>query len=185
MSIYITSDLHFNHNKDFIYKVRGFDSVYDMNEIIVNNWNSIIDPEDDVYVLGDLMLGNNEDGIKLIKQLKGNIHIILGNHDTDQRIELYNDCYNVVEIVYATLLKYKGYTFYLSHYPTLTSNVDDKGLKHRVINLCGHTHTKDKFEHMSLGTIYHCEVDAHDMKPVNLDTIIKDLEDFRFVKWSR
>ena len=183
--IYISSDLHLNHNRDFIFKFRGFDSVYDMNEAIINNWNSIVKPEDNVYILGDLMLGDNEAGIKLIKQLKGNIHIILGNHDSDPRIELYNTCSNVVETVYATLLKYDGYTFYLSHFPALTSNVGDKGLKRRIINLCGHTHTKDKFEHMSLGTIYHCELDAHNMKPVSIDTVIKDLENFKFVKWSR
>ena len=180
---FYASDLHFGHNKDFIYKLRGFDSVYDMNEAIINNWNSIVNPDDDVYVLGDLMLGDNEAGVKLIKQLKGNIHIILGNHDSDPRIELYNQCYNVVEVCYATMLKYNGFNLYLYHYPVLCSNVGDKGLKHRIISLCGHTHTKDKFENMNLGYIYHCELDAHDMKPVSIDEIIRDLTNFKFVKF--
>ena len=80
--IYFTSDLHFGHDKPFLYEPRGFTNIYDMNNAIFRNWNSIVTEEDDVYVLGDLMLNNNEGGIWLIKRLRGRIHIILGNHDT-------------------------------------------------------------------------------------------------------
>ena len=38
-NIFITSDLHFNHDKDFIWKERGFSNVNEMNEAIVKNWN--------------------------------------------------------------------------------------------------------------------------------------------------
>lgn len=176
--IWITSDLHLNHDRPFIYQARGFDSVYDMNDTIIRNWNSVVSPDDDVYVLGDLMLNNN-DAIKIIKNLKGNIHIILGNHDTDERVRLYNSCWNVVEICYATVIKYNGYHFYLSHYPTICSNHDDdKPLRKRMINLCGHTHTTDRFIDMDKGLIYHVELDAHDMKLVSIDEIIKDLESY-------
>ena len=72
--IYFSSDLHFNHNKEFLYKPRGFDSVDAMNITIVNNWNSIVTDEDDVYILGDLMLGDNELGISLLKKLNGKLH---------------------------------------------------------------------------------------------------------------
>ena len=63
MSIFVTSDLHFCHDRDFLYEPRGFKSVHEMNEAIVKNWNSIIQPEDDVYVLGDLMLNDNDRGL--------------------------------------------------------------------------------------------------------------------------
>ena len=87
--IYFSSDLHFNHNKDFLYKPRGFDSIDAMNMAVVSNWNSVVTNEDDVYILGDLMLGDNEAGISLLKMLNGKLHIILGNHDTESRRELY------------------------------------------------------------------------------------------------
>ena len=77
--IYFSSDLHFNHNKEFLYKPRGFDSVDAMNITIVNNWNSIVTDEDDVYILGDLMLGDNELGISLLKKLNGQTECVTWN----------------------------------------------------------------------------------------------------------
>ena len=75
--IYLTSDLHFGHNKDFLYKPRGFDSIQQHDEQIIKNWNEIITDEDEIYILGDLMLNDNEYGLKCLKQLKGKIHVIL------------------------------------------------------------------------------------------------------------
>ena len=103
--IYFTSDTHFNHDKEFCWKIRGFNSVEEMNETIKNNWNNIVTEEDEVYLLGDVMLGDYQKGINIVSQLKGKIHIILGNHCTQNRIALYQTLPNVVEIVYSTLIK--------------------------------------------------------------------------------
>ena len=45
-----------------------------------------------------------------------------------------------------------------------------------MINLCGHAHTLDRFTDFDKGLIYHCEVDAHDNKPVLLDDIIQEIK---------
>lgn len=177
--IWLTSDWHFGHDREFLWRPRGFESIYEMNKALIQNYNELIAPEDDVYFLGDAMLGNNDVGISFIKQLKGNIHLIRGNHDTDVRMDIYNHCYNIVEICEGKFLKYKNYHFYLSHYPCIVSNYDkDKPLKSRTISLCGHSHTKDKFMDMDKGLIYHCEVDAHDNKPVLIDNIIQDIKEY-------
>ena len=176
--IYLSSDLHFFHDKEFIYKPRGFENVLDMNETILKNWNNTVSEDDEVYLLGDLMLGDNNKGIELIKQLNGKIHVILGNHDTQTRKNMYLECHNIIEICYATQIKYKGYNFYLSHYPTLTANLDESApIKARVINLCGHSHIKNRFKDMDKGLIYHVEVDCHNNFPVLLDDIIKECSD--------
>ena len=177
--IYASSDLHFCHNRGFIYEPRGFKSVHEMNETIVKNWNSVVNPEDDVYLLGDIMLNDNETGIKLLKSLKGNIHIIRGNHCTDARVQLYSQCWNVVEIMgYADILKYNGYRFYLSHYPTIVSNYDDdKPLKAKVINVCGHQHTQDPFVDWNKGIIFHAEVDSNNCYPWNIEDIIQKIKE--------
>ena len=183
--IFVTSDLHFCHDKAFLYEPRGFHSVREMNAAIVKNWNNVVNPEDDVYVLGDLMLNDNEEGARLLSMLHGHLHIILGNHDTKARIELYKQSPNVVEVCDAKRLDYLGYHFFLCHYPTLTSNHDsDKPLAARLISLCGHTHTPDRFCDWDKGYIYHCELDAHNNYPEMLENIIVDLqkkiqEDFR------
>lgn len=177
--IFITSDLHFCHNKPFLYEPRGFTNIYEHDSIIIKNWNSVVDIDDDVYVLGDLMLNNNELGITNIKNLKGKIHVVRGNHDSKNRIALYQDCYNIVEITEGQFLKYGKYHFYLSHYPCLTSNHDmDKPLKVRIISLCGHRHDKNKFCEMDKGLIYHTELDAHNCYPVLIDNIIEDIKSF-------
>lgn len=182
--IFVCSDLHFNHDRQFVWGVRGFNSVEEMNEAIIERHNSKVNPEDEVYICGDLCLGGCVEGITarnqaLIERLNGRIHIILGNHDTPARIEMYRMCKNVVEVVYATMIHYRGYHFYLSHFPTLTANLDDdKPLKARVINICGHSHAEDKFIDMDKGLIYHAELDAHSCYPVLLDTIIEDIKYF-------
>lgn len=60
---WFSSDLHFGHNKDFIYQARGFNSIEEHDKAIVDNWNSIVDEDDDVYLLGDLMLNSDDAGI--------------------------------------------------------------------------------------------------------------------------
>ena len=177
MSLFVTSDLHLNHDKEFLYRSRGFSSIEEMNRAVVNNFNSILDSDDDMYILGDLMLVDNS-AVQLIKKIKKkNIHIIRGNHDSDSRIELYRNCWNVVEICDAKFLRYGKYHFFLSHYPALTSNWDkDKKLSLKMINLCGHTHTQDKFVDFDKGLIYHCELDAHECKPVSIEKVIEDIK---------
>lgn len=174
--IWLTSDTHFGHDREFIWGPRGFKNVWENDKIIIENWNSVVGPDDDVYHLGDIMLGDNEHGIRCLNQLKGNIHIIRGNHDTDTRMNLYGHCWNVVELCEAKYLKYGKYSFYLSHYPTITTNLDDHGkLSRMLLNLYGHTHQKTNFYNEMPGC-YHVGVDSHNCTPVLLDDIIKDIK---------
>lgn len=175
--VWVTSDWHFGHNKDFLFGSRGFANIEEMSKQIIKNYNEVVSYNDDIFFLGDAMLNDNDFGMSCIRQLKGNIHMILGNHDTAVRENLYADLYNVVEVCYARPLRYKGYNFWLSHYPSLCGNHDeDKPLNRRVISLCGHTHTEDKWIDWNKGLIYHCEVDAHNLYPVEIDQILEDIK---------
>ena len=179
--IYVTSDTHFCHNKPFIYEDRGFKSIEEMNDTIIENWNKLVKPDDTVIHLGDVMLNDNEQGIKCLESLNGKITIIIGNHDTNQRINLYKSAKNVTNVEFGSRLNYKGYSFFCSHYPSICSNFDmDAPLKKQVINLCGHSHTVNHFADMDKdkGYIYHCELDAHNMYPVSIDTIIYNVNSF-------
>lgn len=176
MAIFIVSDLHLGHDKPFIYGARGFENVEDMNEAIIRNWNEVVEEEDDVYILGDLVMGE-ERNLHLLRRLNGYFHIARGNHDSDNRWRFYGWHPNTVEVANSLYLSYDGYKFYLTHYPTITTRADaGKPLKKCLVNLCGHTHTKDPFEDWGIGMIYHCELDAHDCAPVRLEDIIADLK---------
>ena len=121
--IYLCSDLHFCHNKPFLYEPRGFQTVQEMNEAIIKNFNEVMDWTDKLYILGDCFLNDNEEGLKLMKRLPGEKYIVYGNHDTDTRKVLMGEV-GFHCLGYAHVLKYNGFNFYLSHYPTLTSNMD-------------------------------------------------------------
>ena len=175
MEIWFSSDTHFGHNQEFLYKPRGFSSVKEMNETIISNWNSVVKPEDITYLLGDIMLGDNEMGLDCVRQLNGQIFLIWGNHCTDNRKNLlFNDeriRHKVCGGFYAHCFKYKKTTFYLSHYPTLTAY-----FAQNVINLHGHTHQRTNFLNPTNPFMYHVGVDSHNCTPVHIEEIITDIK---------
>ena len=181
MAIFVTSDWHFNHDKDFVYQPRGCHSVEEMNDMIIRRHNSLVHPNDEVYVLGDLILGGNgklEEGIHLIEQMNGQLHIIRGNHDTDTRWTAYAQLYpKVVELNTAQFLKVGKYHFFLCHFPAATANYDDnKPWAKKTVCLCGHSHTLDKYKDIQMGA-YHVDIDAHFGFPTSIEEIIEDLKE--------
>ena len=59
---------------------------------------------------------------------------------------------------------------------TLTSNLDGGcSLKQRILNLFGHTHSKEKF-YQDNPTMYNVALDAHNNTPVSIDQIIEDIK---------
>lgn len=146
-----------------------------MNEDYVRKWNITVDNDDDVYVLGDLMLGDKSN-IEFIKRLKGRIHIVLGNHDTPTRETMYKELPNVVEVAWAIKLDYRKYHFYMSHFPTLTGNLEKEYLRQMTLNLYGHTHQNTNF-YEDRPYCFHVGVDSHNGYPVNLDDIIMMMND--------
>lgn len=174
--IFLTSDLHINHDRAFIYAPRGFQSVQEMNEALVQRWNEVVGPDDEVYMLGDAMLGDSESALEYMRQLNGAIHIVLGNHDTDNREKLYYSLPNVVEVALAAKLKYKKHHFFMTHYPCMTGNLEKESLTQCTCNLYGHTHQKTNF-YNDIPFMYHVGVDSHNCYPVLLDDIIKEMHE--------
>lgn len=174
--IFFTSDLHLGHDRGFIYKPRGFSSIEEHDFKLAENWNSKINDDDYVYILGDLMLGDNKEGILKLEKLNGKFIILLGNHDTLTREKLYRQLNKVMEVSYATKIKFEGYHFYCSHYPTITANLNETDLKAMTLNLHGHTHSLEIFENDN-PYMYNVALDAHSMCPVEITQVIKDIKD--------
>lgn len=79
---YYIADNHFfhgalNHKMD----CRGFDSEEEMNEYMIEKWNSRVKKKDEVVILGDFSLGGVEETKALLERLQGKLFLILGNHD--------------------------------------------------------------------------------------------------------
>jgi calcineurin-like phosphoesterase family protein len=88
-NIFVTADTHFYHKNIITKAERPFDSIEEMNEAIISNWNSTVTNNDLIYHLGDFMMGisikiadESFNKMKeLVGRLRGNIRLISGNHD--------------------------------------------------------------------------------------------------------
>lgn len=82
--LFLTSDTHWGHNKEFIYQKRGFKSIEEHDETLIQRWNETVRPEDHVIHLGDFVVGAGKDSEKIVRKilsrLNGKISLILGNH---------------------------------------------------------------------------------------------------------
>jgi calcineurin-like phosphoesterase family protein len=81
MNTFFTSDLHFGHARVIEYSNRPFKNVDEMDEALVANWNAVVQPNDTVYLVGDVSFHRHEKTLALLSRLQGNIGLILGNHD--------------------------------------------------------------------------------------------------------
>ena len=51
--IFFTADTHFNHSNIINLYGRSFSNVGQMNETLIKNWNSCINTNDEIYILGE------------------------------------------------------------------------------------------------------------------------------------
>lgn len=63
-------------------EARGFSSAEEMNEALIEAWNSTVSDKGDlVYHLGDVTFGGREESATVLKRLNGQKHFVRGNHD--------------------------------------------------------------------------------------------------------
>lgn len=174
--IWFTSDWHIGHDKEFLYKPRGFTNIFDHDTAVIKNMNEVISWNDELWILGDLALGiNKTEWDRVYYNIKcQNIKFIIGNHDTDKKMDKYIDEYKFDLCGYANMIKAsKTKRLYLSHYPTITDNFDDE-IRSHTINLYGHTHQKTNFFNDN-PYMYHVGLDSHNMYPVSIEQILEDI----------
>lgn len=179
--VFFTADLHLGHNQPFIYNKRGFGSVEEHDAAIIDNINRNVAATDNLYILGDLMLGDNNKGIQALGQIRcENVFVIPGNHDTRARLRLYEEELGFVILGNAHLMKAAKRSFMLSHYPMATANFDDdKKTWERVYNLCGHTHYPYKIDPATRSI--QIGVDAWNNQPVGLEEVKNLIVDYAAV----
>lgn len=158
--IWFTADLHFDHAKILTHQDRGVETVEEMNERIVENWNAVVANRDEVWVLGDFFLGRAVDAGGWFHALNGRKHLVVGNHDSKavQRLP-----WSSVDVLREW--RQKPHRAVLCHYPLLTW----AAAHHGVWMLHGHSHgslTSTRTTRMDVG------VDCHpEFRPFNLTEI--------------
>lgn len=78
---FFTADLHFGHKNIIRYDNRPFFTVGEMDNALIDNWNSVVRDKDDVYILGDVSWYPGHETASLLNVLKGRKHLVVGNHD--------------------------------------------------------------------------------------------------------
>lgn len=79
--ILYTGDLHFGHAAVIRFDNRPFDTIEEMDQALINYWNSRVRGDDTVYIVGDLCYRSEHPAEWYLQQLKGKKYLILGNHD--------------------------------------------------------------------------------------------------------
>lgn len=166
-NIWFTSDTHFDHKNVIRFCDRPFETVEEMNEALIANFNECVRPEDTVYHLGDFSFAR--DPAQVFRRLNGNKHLLLGNHDWKREKQLRKLPWGWIKDVY--FLRYgkgKSEKIWLSHFAHRTW----PSSHHGTIHLHGHSHgdLPDHNRSTDVG------VDAWDYKPVHLDTILRRMK---------
>lgn len=173
--IYYTSDLHLGNNNIIEHENRPWNSVEEMNQALINNWNSRVTDEDTVYVLGDFCFKGATRSIEYLEQLNGHIHLLRGNHDyfyNQKSFELWkwnSDKGNEVHLEGQYKHGMDGkHEVILCHYPILYWENMERG----SIHLYGHVHTYRDCSAMAPNS-YNVGVDANNYYPVTLEELLE------------
>ena len=81
MAVWFTADLHLGHENIIRYCDRPFGSVDEMDRALIERWNEVVEPTDEVWVLGDVALGPIAQTLPLVGELHGRKLLLSGNHD--------------------------------------------------------------------------------------------------------
>ena len=134
MRIFVTADLHFNHkniltskrdgNGKLVHAGRPFTFKEEMNEVLIQNWNNRVTPEDAVFVLGDVSFGGTYETIDLCSRLNGIKVLVMGNHDRKWTKTFCKRCgFDFVfkhyfrYYTFSKIVKYESIKVFLTHEP--------------------------------------------------------------------
>lgn len=78
--IFFTSDLHFGHQNIIRFCNRPWKTTDEMEEALIENWNSVVTDDDIVFDLGDFAFAPNSKWKEILGELNGQHHLIVGNH---------------------------------------------------------------------------------------------------------
>lgn len=205
MTIWFTSDPHYFHANVIKYCNRPFgskaewdagqfnqDTIIEMNETMIRNWNEVVKPEDEIYCLGDFSLAFRP--VELYSsRLMGKKYLIPGNHDfchgankksrnpenKAKWISKYREHgWTVLPEFNTRFFEGLGWVN-LTHMPYKGDSTDERFQNWRMADdgkvlLCGHIHSHWLTKSTSNGTLMvNVGVDVWNMKPVSLEQLVE------------
>jgi calcineurin-like phosphoesterase family protein len=177
--IYYISDTHFGHDNIIRHCSRPFKNADEMDAALISNWNERVSHDDTVYVLGDFLFrAVNRTLPEYVNELKGEKHLILGNHDrywsrTYPPREYFETVNDILEI------KDEGRRVVLCHFPIISWNDREHGSFH----IHGHIHNSTNADFWPLlrdnPHILNAGVEINNYAPVTFDELVKNNAEFK------
>jgi calcineurin-like phosphoesterase family protein len=165
MKQFVISDLHLGDLGIINFENRPFSSLEGYENTLINNWNSVVSNEDEVFILGDTSQYSQDKTKDIINQLNGRKILVLGNHDRDR------DClwwigsgFNSVS-EFPIILPDKHIV--MSHEPPTYYNN-----KSHYFYIYGHVHTCEMYQDITSHSACVC-VERIDYKPIEIDILIQ------------
>jgi calcineurin-like phosphoesterase family protein len=156
MARFFSSDHHFDDDRFNLF-YRPFKTVQEQEDYLVERWNSVVGPDDEVYHIGDF--ATTDRGLEVVSRLNGTIHLIMGNYDDPRPLDRLNELFfSVKNSCMLTLTN--GRKVILNHYPSRASRYE--------FNIVGHIHGLWKVQRNMINV----SCDAWHFTPVSEDQII-------------
>lgn len=156
--VWVWSDLHFGHKNIIRFSDRPFPDIPTMDEMLIQNFNEFVAPEDSSIWVGDVAFYNDERANSILHRCNGYKILVIGNHDF-QKKNLKKLHFDEVHIVYNLTIDDTVVAF--THYPM-------DNLPEGWINIHGHVH-KGKGDKAATNRHINVNCEFIDYKPISLE----------------
>jgi calcineurin-like phosphoesterase family protein len=175
--LWFISDTHFYHENIIKYCNRPFKDVFEMNEVLISNWNNLVKPSDDIIIAGDFIHSGNLQLVhSIMDRLNGDKWLCYGNHDYQNKLERdevcrrFNyHCWDSMDFQVEDFELEDGFMkFHINHYPC-------EFWTRGAVHLHGHVHSGPTSSSMEVCKFnpmrYDIGVDNNNFKPVSYEEI--------------
>lgn len=173
-NVFFTSDTHFQHKNIIKYCNRPFQTVAEMDMQMIENWNTLVKPDDIVFHAGDFCFGSKKSWNHILDSLNGKKYLAAGNHDKNIVTAKFVDIQQIfnIRIIGDNEMSSDGQRITICHYPMLSWHQSHRG----AWQLFGHVHgnlINDGFEYPSKLTPNQMDigVDTNNYFPYSYDYV--------------
>lgn len=172
---FFIADLHLGHRNIITFEClkehRNFPTVEAHDEALISNWNKVVRPPDEVWVLGDVAFGTSN--LEKVALLNGSKRLVMGNHDrcfhAERLLKYFKRLYGAAD----------WHHYILTHIP-----IHPCQFYRYKVNIHGHMHT-EKVTRASAPDFrsypdnrYLCvSAEQVNMRPISSDEVIKTLKE--------
>lgn len=172
-NVFFISDTHFQHKNVIKYCDRPFQTTTEMDSTMIENWNSVVKPNDIVFHIGDFCFGGIKSWRYLLDRLNGKKYLAAGNHDKTIPPEKFIDIQHRfnIRIIGDSEMESDGQRITVDHYPMLSWYQSHRG----SWQIFGHVHgglsKKGMNESKLTPNQLDAGVDVHNFTPISYQKV--------------